>query len=258
MKGTERNALCPECGKKKKRCSCTSLWRTNAKLAAIILSVFTLGIAAAFLTKSTSSSQSSDRRSVTHNPAAEEAFLELVRTNPSPAVRKIERMLQRGEVRFATTYRHPGLYGPQVPQTILYVPRERLFAANPAFLLGAHIPECVRVIALRHEAKHLDDDLAGMDIPWEFSVRTPEEWLPRIRKVLHSEWRAALAERELLGIVECPQYNQLYLDEKGLCAVFKRELFTNNFHIPREFFRVFPEIRQWIESLDCVDLAGPF
>ena len=197
------------------------------------------------------------RRPAARPKTPEEVFRRLVREHPSPEVRAIEPMLADGRVRFATHYVAPEV-GEIGVRDILYVHGNRVFVATPWFLTSPEVPPCVRTVALRHEVQHLLDDLADAGGPPLVVHDTGEADLRRhLLRLLHSEWRAGQATRALEKETECRYLSTYGMDERQLCAEFRRQMLTDGFHFPKEFLAKYAGLRRIIETTDCASFSGP-
>lgn len=189
-----------------------------------------------------------------------EVFLRLVHSHPSPEVRQIEPLLRAGTVRFATRVFDPVSAEERPVRDMLYIPGQRVIVSNPAFLMSSRVPVCGRQGRIRHEVQHLEDDFAGMNLPprrLSQSVAV-EAAFDAARRMLHTEWRAGLAEREFLQSVSCHISPLADLPTDQLCDYFKQKMLTDDYHLPLRLLAKYPAVRTWIEQVSCDELAGPY
>lgn len=182
-------------------------------------------------------------------------FLGLVRNHRSPKVREMATLFVSGELRFSVRQAD----GTEVPlKDMRYDPKTNTVRSSSFFLMDPQVPSCVRTIAIRHELKHAEDDLAGMHLPRFFMPSDSEaESSLNLQRMLHTEWRAGLAEEELKGL-SCPYINTWGLTLEARCQKFKAAILTDKKHVPMEVFARYPALKQYVENTSCNEFAGPF
>lgn len=185
----------------------------------------------------------------------EKYFLSLVRNHRSPKVREMATLFVSGELRFSVRQAD----GTEVPlKDMRYDPKTNTVRSSSFFLMDPQVPNCVRTIAIRHELKHAEDDLAGMHLPRFFMPSDSEaEASLNLQRMLHTEWRAGLAEEELKGL-SCPFINTWGLTLEARCQKFKAAILTDKKHVPMEVFARYPALKQYVENTSCDEYAGPF
>lgn len=187
--------------------------------------------------------------------AEEKFFLNLVRKHLNHKVREMAPLFVSGELHFSVRQAN----GTEMPlKDMKYDPKTKTVRSSPFFLMDPQVPTCVRTIAIRHELKHAEDHLAGMHLPRFFLPSDSEaESSLNLQRMLHTEWRAGLAEEELTGL-SCPFINTWGLSLEARCQKFKQAILTDKKHVPMEVFARYPALKQYVENTSCNEYAGPF
>jgi hypothetical protein len=190
--------------------------------------------------------------------------LEVIKTHPSAAVRRVYPLFERGDVKIATRVVLQGGGKRVVLEATdggaMYSGISDTLIISPKLMLGSDMPPCARIVIIRHEIKHFEDRLAGM-LRQEITRNNLNEkdWTSIVHTLVHLEWRAELAGWKLQeNGVSCPELVTWEMGDTERCSDFKHQMLTDDKHIESAVFDQYPRLKKWVEQTPCEEFAKPF